>query len=88
MSNIRQSDVKNHLSARVRTKIHLCEPMSQPDATGFSGIEPQATKAETSAFADDFVVEHSSLGSIPVPDDRASDSVRPLAGSGSKRAQA
>ena len=37
MSLIKRSDVKNHLSPRFRTKIHLCQPESQPDATGFSG---------------------------------------------------
>lgn len=40
MSNIRQSDVKNHLSPRFRAKIHLCQPESQPDATGFPYEEP------------------------------------------------
>lgn len=39
MSNIRQSDVKNHLSPRYRTQIHLCQPESLPDATGFSDQE-------------------------------------------------
>ena len=39
MSIIRKSDVKNHLSPRFRTQIHLCEPESLPDATGFSDQE-------------------------------------------------
>jgi len=39
MSFDKQSDVKNHLSHRTRSQIHLLEPMSQPDATGVSGIE-------------------------------------------------
>ena len=43
MSLIKQSDVKNHLSARHRTRIHLAEPASQPDATGFSGEQPERT---------------------------------------------
>jgi len=47
MSNVRQSDVKNHLSPRFRTKIHLCEPNTQSDAAGvsqeeFAGAEPKA----------------------------------------------
>lgn len=62
-----QSDVKNHLSPRFRTKIHRCEPMSQPDATGFSGAEPDATRADQSVFSDDFVVEHSSPGTAVAP---------------------
>jgi hypothetical protein len=39
-SNIRQSDAKNHLSPRFRTKIHLCPPETQPDASGFAHEEP------------------------------------------------
>jgi hypothetical protein len=35
MSVIKQTDVKNHLSARHRTEIHLHQPESQADATGF-----------------------------------------------------
>lgn len=34
MSLIKKADVKNHLSARHRTEIHL-QPESQADATGF-----------------------------------------------------
>ena len=39
MSLIKQSDVKNHLSARHRTEIHLAHPESQADATGFAHEE-------------------------------------------------
>jgi len=88
MSNIRQSDVKNHLSPRFRTKIHLCEPASQPDATGFSGTEPEATNAEPSIFAKDFVVDHSLSGVAVTPVLPVAVSVRPEAASDSKRAQA
>jgi hypothetical protein len=35
MSFNKQSDEKNHLSARHRTEIHLTYPESQADATGF-----------------------------------------------------
>jgi len=59
MSLIRQSDVKNHLSPRFRTKIHLCEPESQPDATGFSAAEPDTIEKTSSDFTADFVAEHS-----------------------------
>ena len=34
---IKKSDVKSHLSPRRHTGIHLHQPASQPDATGFSG---------------------------------------------------
>jgi hypothetical protein len=37
MSLIKKADVKNHLSARHRTEIHLHLPESQPDTTGFAG---------------------------------------------------
>ena len=40
----------------------LCEPVSQPDATGFSDSEPDAVDANPSVFAKDFVAEHSSAG--------------------------
>ena len=40
MSLNKQSDVKNHLSRHTRSQIHLIEPISQPDATGFSDVEP------------------------------------------------
>jgi len=62
MSLVKQSDVKNHLSSRYRSKIHLCQPESQPDATGFSVAEPDASKANPSSFVKDFVAEHSSSG--------------------------
>lgn len=35
MSNIRKTDVKNHMSPRFRWRIYLCEPEGQSDATGF-----------------------------------------------------
>jgi len=60
MSLVKRSDVKNHLSLKFRTKIHLCAPESQPDATGFSGAECDTDKANVSGFASDFVAEHSS----------------------------
>ena len=45
MSLIKKTDVKNHLSARNRTEIHL-EPSIQADATGFAHEDPAA--ADTS----------------------------------------
>lgn len=35
MSLIKRADVKNHLSARHRAGIHLTQPESHADATGF-----------------------------------------------------
>ena len=75
MSNIRQSDVKNHLSPRFRAKVHLCQPVSQPDATGFSGADPGAIEATPSLFAEDFVAEHSSSGTTLAQDNSQSNSL-------------
>ena len=88
MSLIKKSDVKNHLSPRFRTKIHLCQPESQPDATGFSVAEPDAIKANPSSFADDFVAEHSSSGTSVAPADPVTGSIRPQAPTVPKSAQA
>ena len=63
-----QSDGKNHLPARFHTKIHLCDPVSQPDATGYSVSEPDTIKADPSTFARDFVAEHSTSGAAAAAD--------------------
>jgi len=88
MSQIRQSDVKNHLSPRFRTKIHLCDPASQPDATGYSVAEPDAIKTDPSTFAQDFVAEHSLSGAAAAPGDHLPGSFRPEAPAVSKSARA
>jgi hypothetical protein len=44
VSLTKQSDVKNHLSSRYRTRIHLATPASQPDATGFSEEQSERTE--------------------------------------------
>jgi hypothetical protein len=62
MSLVKRSDVKNHPSVDSRTKIHLCVPESEPDATGFSGDELDIDKANVLGFAADFVAEHSAPG--------------------------
>lgn len=79
MSLLKQSDVKNHLSPRYRSKIHLRESVCQPDATSASVAEPDVTQAIPSDFARDFVAEHSSAGTV----ERA-----PLTGSFSSQAPA
>jgi hypothetical protein len=75
MSQIRQSDVKNNLSPRFHTKIHLCDPVSQPDATGYSVAEPNPIKAGPATFAQDFVAEHSSSGAAVAPFDPVTGSI-------------
>jgi hypothetical protein len=44
MSLIKQADVKNHLSARHRTEIHLARPEGNSDATG---IPPEELSGRT-----------------------------------------
>jgi hypothetical protein len=87
MSQIRQSDVTHHLPPRFHTKIHLCDPVSQPDATGYPVPEPDAIKADQSTFAtfaQDFVAEHSSSGAA----DPVAGSIRIHVATASKNAQA
>jgi hypothetical protein len=88
MSQIRQSDVKNHLSPRFHTKIHLCDPVSQPDATGYSVPELDAIRADLPTFAQDFVAEHSSSGAAVAPADPVTGSIRLHVATASKSAQA
>jgi len=88
MSLIKQSDVKNHLSPQFRTKIHLCEPVSQPDATGYSEAEPDAITADPSHFAKDFVAEHSTSGVDVAPPSPVTGSVGPPSANVSKSARA
>jgi hypothetical protein len=87
MSLVKRSDVKNHLSPRFRTKIHLCESVSQPDATGFSSDEPDTTTPQPAEFADDFIGEHSSSGAAGAPSRQAPVAVRLQAPSTTKSAR-
>jgi hypothetical protein len=68
MSLRKQSDVKNHLSFRHRTRIHLATPASQPDATGFSEEQSERT---------DPLIGPATEGSLPEPD-IAVPAVRPF----------
>jgi hypothetical protein len=58
MTIIEKKDTKNHLSLRHNKDIFLCAPLSQPDATGYSCTEADETRANQSAFASDYSVEH------------------------------
>jgi D-tyrosyl-tRNA(Tyr) deacylase len=86
MSLHKQSDVKNHLSPRYRTKIYLCKPVS--DATGLSVAEPDAIKAVPLGFAEDFLAEHSSSGEVPASTGPVTGSISPQATAVSKNARA
>jgi hypothetical protein len=58
----RKSDVKNHLSVRHHKVNHLDHPLGQPDEQVIAPVEPGAIKANSSDFAEDFNLEHSSSG--------------------------
>lgn len=55
MSLIKKSDVKNHLSTRTGASELPVQPVSQPDATGYSGdgSEDAAPALLTGAVGDD-----------------------------------
>jgi hypothetical protein len=88
MSFVKRSDVKKPLSLNFRTKIHLCAPESQPDATGFSGAESDTNKSNLSSFTADFIAEHSSPRVAPTPTDNLPGSFQPEVPKVSKSAQA
>jgi len=54
-------------TTRHRRDINLCKPVSQPDATGFSVEEPDATKLNPPAFSDDCSGEHTIPGKSVTP---------------------
>jgi len=88
MSLIKKSDVKNHLSPQFRTKIHLCEPVSPPDAIGCAVPETGAIEAISANFAEDFVTEHSSSSAVLAPSDPVTGGIGPQAAPALKSAQA
>jgi hypothetical protein len=52
---------------RHRRDINLCKPVSQPDATGFSGAGPDEIEATPSAFFSDHSEENSTPAkSLPI----------------------
>jgi hypothetical protein len=88
MSAINRGDVKNHLHSPLETRIHLVQPESQPDATGFSGAEPDTMKADPSGSTRGPVAEDSSSGITVAPTDSVTGSIGQQALSKSKCAQA
>ncbi len=88
MSVIKRSDVKNHLHSPFLTRIHLVQPESQPDATGYSVAEPETIKANPSGFAEDLIAEHSSSGFSVAPTEQVTGSSSQQAPNASKSAQA
>jgi len=52
---------------RHRRDMNLCKPVSQPDATGFSGAAPDEMETKPSAFFADYSEEHSTPAkSVPI----------------------
>lgn len=88
MSFLRKSDVNNHLSPRFRTELYLCPPKSQTNATSSSVAEPDTANRSLSAFAEDFIAEHSSPGKDLAPVDPATNFIGLRAPAISKSAQA
>ena len=84
MSLTKKSDVKNHPSPRHRTQIHLCQPESQPDATGFSAAESDAVQPDVSDSAKELIAEHSSSGSAVAQGNPLISSIGPQAPATSK----
>lgn len=87
MSLFEQSGVKNHLSSRHRTQIHLQPPVSRPDATGLSSTEPSVRNANPSEFVKDYSMEHAISGKPVTATVSSTGFVDPLASAASKSAQ-
>jgi hypothetical protein len=64
MSISNKNDLKIDLPPRLHRDLHLYEPASQPDATGYSVAEPDTISANASPFARDYSAEHM-LAAIP-----------------------
>ena len=54
-------------TARHRRDINLCRPVSQPDATGFSGAEQEAIEPTPSALIEYYSAEHTIPGKSVTP---------------------
>ncbi len=88
MSLLKKSDVKNHLSSRFRTAHYLCPPKSQTDSASSFLAEPDKTNRSLSAFAEDFIEEHSSPRKSLAGADPATNTIRLQAPTISKSTQA
>ena len=88
MSPLKRSDVQNHLHPPFFRKIHLVQPESQPDTTGFSGSDLETTQASPSGFAQDFLADRSSSPAALALADQVIGSGSSQAPVGSKSAKA
>lgn len=87
MSLNKQSDVKNHLSARYRTEIHLQPPVSKADATGHSSTALDAENAKPSEFVKDNSMEHANLDKPMTPTVKSAGPIDPQASATSRSSQ-
>lgn len=85
MSLIKKSDVKNHLSARHASHIHLCASETQSTATSFSAAGPGTAETVPSIFSTDFVEDHSNAGVAPAENNPVKPPTGPQARTGSSR---
>jgi len=84
---IKKRDVESYFSSRKRKRIHAFRPVSQPDATGFSGEVTGNAAVNSEDPAGDTLTQPTSSGiAIPVIGVVLSDSA-PLAPVASKSAQ-
>jgi hypothetical protein len=88
MSLIKKSDVKNYLSSQKRNGIHLYRPVSQPDATGFSGDQSIHADSNTSKVVEETVNRPSASGLETPPTKTQLDSSHLVTLIDSKSAQA
>jgi hypothetical protein len=88
MSLIKKSDVKNYLSSQKRNGIHLYRPVSQPDATGFSGDQSRHADSNASIVVEETVNRPSACGLETPPTKTQLDSSHLVTLIDSKSAQA
>jgi len=64
MALIKKRDVKSHFAARRRARAQSSTPASQPSGLGFSEAGQGGVEAGRSSFVEDFLMEHSSEGTV------------------------
>lgn len=88
MSLIKKCDVKDYLSARRRRGGPLYLQASQPDATGFSGVEPGNADRKATHSVEELPKQSASIGLEAIPIVIASDSGNAVVHAKSQSAQA
>jgi hypothetical protein len=88
MALIKKRDVKDYFASRRQNGIHLHRPVSQPDATGFSGEQAGRGDLNSSNLADKTPNQPSSTGLETPPAYGRADSSHVAAIAESKSSQA